>query len=47
WFTAQFRQATTQHTWQKDIDGISGATLSVNALKKQVTTALALNSLIP
>jgi len=47
WFTAQFQGAQAQANWQKDIDSISGATLSVNALKKQVTTALALNPHIP
>ncbi|MCW8870596.1 MAG: FMN-binding protein [Proteobacteria bacterium] len=47
WFTAQFQGVTSLDNWQKDIDSISGATLSVNALKKQVTMALALNALIP
>jgi uncharacterized protein with FMN-binding domain len=47
WFTDQFQGAQSQNNWQKDIDSISGATLSVNALKKQVTIALALNHHIP
>ena len=47
WFTAQFQGLKAQDNWQNDIDSISGATLSVNALKKQVATALALNKHIP
>ena len=47
WFTAQFQGARPEDNWQKDIDSISGATLSVNALKKQVATSLVLNSHIP
>lgn len=47
WFTGQFRGVTAEDDWRNDIDSISGATLSVNALKKQVATALALNQYIP
>lgn len=44
WFTEQFIGASQQQNWQKDIDSISGATLSVNALKKQTELALYLDS---
>lgn len=47
WFTAQFQGVNPDENWQKDIDSISGATLSVNALKKQVATAMALTDHIP
>ncbi|MCB1582787.1 MAG: FMN-binding protein [Xanthomonadales bacterium] len=46
WFTEQFIGATQQQNWQKNIDSISGATLSVNALKKQTELALFLDSQI-
>jgi hypothetical protein len=46
WFTEQFVGANQQQNWQKQIDSISGATLSVNALKKQTELALYLNSLL-
>ena len=43
WFTAQFQGLSHDHNWSNEIDGISGATLSVNALKIQAATALLLN----
>lgn len=46
WFTEQFVGANQQQNWQKHIDSISGATLSVNALKKQTEVALYLNSVL-
>lgn len=46
WFTEQFVGANQQQNWQKHIDSISGATLSVNALKKQTEVALYLDSVL-
>ncbi len=47
WFTNQFIGVdATRPDWQQSIDGISGATLSVQALKKQAETALYLNQLV-
>lgn len=43
WFTEQFKGSKYRQAWQTKIDSISGATLSVNALKKQVALALFLN----
>lgn len=45
-FTDQFRdvQLNDQHQLSKNIDGISGATLSVRAMKKMATLALYLDS---
>jgi hypothetical protein len=45
-FTDQFNQATLKNDYQLDrqIDGISGATLSVRAMKKLATLALYLDS---
>lgn len=40
WFTQQFVGASPEDNWQKKIDSISGATLSVNAMKKQAELAL-------
>ncbi len=42
WFLNQFHGLTREHlgTLHKAVDSISGATLSVNALKKQVSLAL-------
>ncbi len=40
WFTQQFVGAKSKDNWQKNIDSISGATLSVNAMKKQAELAL-------
>lgn len=40
WFTQQFVGAQASEGWQKNIDSISGATLSVNAMKKQAELAL-------
>jgi len=47
WFTEQFKGADSQSNWQHNIDSISGATLSVNAIKIQAELALYLNSLLP
>ena len=46
-FTHQYHNKTLENNFTKEIDSISGATLSVNALNKQVSMALYLNSLIP
>jgi len=43
WFTEQFKGAVHEGDWQNEIDGISGATLSVWALKKQTELALYLS----
>ena len=40
WFTQQFVGAQSKDNWQKNIDSISGATLSVNAMKMQAELAL-------
>jgi hypothetical protein len=45
-FTQQYYQKNTQSNLIKEIDSISGATLSVNALNKQVKLALWLNQQI-
>jgi len=47
-FTKQFNQVrlSTDKTLSKSIDGISGATLSVRALRKLATIALLLNTTI-
>jgi len=42
-FTQQYYQKTSQSKLIKEIDSISGATLSVNAINKQVRLALWLN----
>jgi Na+-translocating ferredoxin:NAD+ oxidoreductase RnfG subunit len=42
-FTQQYKQKTQQSNLSKEIDSISGATLSVNAVNKQVKLALWLN----
>lgn len=42
-FTQQYYQKNSQSNLTKEIDSISGATLSVNALNKQVNLALMLN----
>ncbi len=42
-FTDQYNQKNSQANFIKEIDSISGATLSVNALNKQVKLALWLN----
>lgn len=47
WFTAQFQGLRHEHNGLNKIDSISGATLSVNALKKQAATALLLTQKIP
>ncbi len=49
WFTNQFIGASNkpEDNWQKDIDSISGATLSVNAIKKQAELALFLQQQLP
>ena len=47
WFTDQFKGAQASQQWQRNIDGISGATLSVNALKKQAELALYLDQQLP
>jgi len=47
WFTEQFKSARANQNWQSQIDSISGATLSVNALKKQVQLALFLEQQLP
>lgn len=44
-FTQQYYQKDSQYNLIKDIDSISGATLSVNALNKQVKLALWLNTI--
>ncbi|WP_179952247.1 FMN-binding protein [Marinicella rhabdoformis] len=46
WFTQQFVGASPDDNWQKKIDSISGATLSVNAMKKQAELALFLQKQI-
>ncbi len=47
-FISQYSDKTrNSNHLAKEIDSISGATLSVNALNKQVSLALYLNSLIP
>lgn len=43
WFYQQFVGANKQVNWQRGVDSISGATLSVNALKKQAELALYLS----
>lgn len=43
WFYEQFIGAQAGDNWQRGIDSISGATLSVNALKKQAELALYLS----
>jgi hypothetical protein len=43
WFTDQFKGARHDTDWQREVDGISGATLSVRALKKQTELALYLS----
>ena len=45
-FTQQYYQKNDQSNLTKEIDSISGATLSVNALNKQVNLALLLNHYI-
>ena len=47
WFTEQFVGARSDNNWQRGIDSISGATLSVNALKKQAELALYLTDQLP
>ncbi|MGJ8662981.1 MAG: FMN-binding protein [Marinicella sp.] len=47
WFTNQFVGVTSDDQWQRNIDSISGATLSVNAMKKQAELALFLNEQLP
>jgi len=42
-FTQQYNQKNQQSNFSKEIDSISGATLSVYALNKQVSLALLLN----
>jgi hypothetical protein len=46
-FISQYSDKTINSNLVKEIDSISGATLSVDALNKQVSLALYLNSLIP
>ncbi len=43
WFNEQFVGAQNGANWQREIDSISGATLSVNAMKKQAELALYLS----
>ncbi len=43
WFYEQFKGAQHGDNWQREIDSISGATLSVNAMKKQAELALYLS----
>ncbi len=43
-FTQQYYQKNKQSNFTKEIDSISGATLSVNALNKQVKLAFMLNN---
>ncbi len=43
-FTNQYQNKTIKSNFAKEIDSISGATLSVNALNKQVALALYLNT---
>lgn len=43
WFYEQFIGAQQDQNWQRSIDSISGATLSVNAMKKQAELALYLS----
>ena len=45
-FTQQYNNKTSTNNFTKEIDSISGATLSVNALNKQVRMALWLNQSI-
>jgi hypothetical protein len=45
-FTNQYKSKATNSNLAKEIDSISGATLSVNAISKQVKLALYLSSLI-
>ena len=45
-FTQQYNNKTSANNFTKEIDSISGATLSVNALNKQVRMALWLNQSI-
>ncbi len=47
WFTAQFQGLHNEDDWANQIDSISGATLSVNALKTQASIALLLNQKLP
>ncbi len=47
WFTDQFVGVDSSTDWQRNIDSISGATLSVNALKKQAELALFLSEQLP
>ncbi|TDR23304.1 FMN-binding protein [Marinicella litoralis] len=47
WFTDQFVGVQSGTNWQRNIDSISGATLSVNAMKKQAELALFLNEQLP
>ena len=47
WFTDQFVGVSSDDNWQRNIDSISGATLSVNAMKKQAELALYLNEQLP
>ncbi len=44
-FTNQYQNKTMKSKFSKEIDSISGATLSVNAINKQVALALYLNTL--
>ena len=44
-FTTQYQQKSKTSHFEKEIDSISGATLSVNAVNKQVHLALYLDSL--
>ncbi len=46
-FVSQYSKKTRKSNLAKEVDSVSGATLSVNALNKQVSLALYLNSLIP
>ncbi len=47
WFTDQFVGVDSSSNWQRNIDSISGATLSVNAMKKQAELALFLSEQLP
>ena len=47
WFTDQFVGVDATQNWQRTIDSISGATLSVNAMKKQAELALFLSAQLP
>jgi len=44
-FTNQYQNKSMKSKFSKEIDSISGATLSVNAINKQVALALYLNTL--